>query len=271
MFVDSHCHLEGAKYEGDRRAVLERTAAAGVGAILAVGNATGPGTFDCGIRVAEESYGSDAIPQIFTSVGIHPHEAKIADDAALAELARLAGHPKVVAWGEIGLDYWYDFSPREVQRAVFVRQMEFARAARKPIIVHCRDSKEGGDAWADTLRLLRLNWAGTGLGGVLHCFSGTLEQMRAGMEMGFLISFAGNITFPAAEPIRLAAREVPLECMLIETDSPYLAPIPHRGKRNEPAWVTAVAARIAALRGQTAEEIGAATSNTFFQFLQIAR
>lgn len=265
MFVDSHCHLEGEKYDGDRQAVLERAAEAGVAALLAVGNGTGPDTFDCGIRVAESDHGP-SVPRIYTSVGIHPHEAKIADDAALAELEKLASHPKVVAWGEIGLDYWYDFSPREVQRAVFVRQMELARTARKPIIIHCRDSKAGDDAWRDTLRLLRLNWASTGLGGILHCFGGTLEQMRAGLDMGFLISFAGNVTFPAAEAIRTAAREVPLEKMLLETDSPYLAPIPHRGRRNEPAWVTAVGARIAELRGLTGEEIGAATSANFHDF-----
>ena len=268
MFVDSHCHLEGPKYDADRRAVLERAAGAGVVSLLAIGNATGPGTFDCGIRVATSDHGP-ATPRIYTSVGIHPHEAKIADDAALAELERLARHPKVVAWGEIGLDYWYDFSPRETQRAVFVKQMELARVARKPIIIHCRDSKVGADAWSDTLRLLKLNWAGTGLGGILHCFSGTLEQMQAGLGLGFLISFAGNITFPAAEAIRAAAREAPLDRMLIETDSPYLAPIPHRGKRNEPAWVTAVGARIAELRGQTSEEIGAATSANFHNFFKI--
>jgi len=268
MFVDSHCHLEGAKYNGDRQAVLERAAEAGVSAVLAVGNATGPGTFDCGIRVAESNHGPSA-PCIYTSVGIHPHEAKIADDDALAELERLASHPKVVAWGEIGLDYWYDFSPREVQRAVFIRQMELARAAHKPIIVHCRDSKAGNDAWSDTLHLLRLHWASAGLGGILHCFSGTLEHMQAGLDMGFLISFAGNITFPSAEAIRTAAREAPLEQMLLETDSPYLAPLPHRGKRNEPAWVTAVGAHIAELRGRTSEEIGSATSANFYDFFKL--
>jgi TatD DNase family protein len=270
MLVDSHCHLEGAKFDADRQAVLDRASAAGVAALLAVGNGTGPGTFDCGIRIAGGDYGPVA-PRIYTSVGIHPHEAKLADDAALAELVRLAAHPKVVAWGEIGLDYWYDFSPREVQRAVFVRQMELARAARKPIIIHCRDAKAGGDAWSDALRLLRLNWAGAGLGGILHCFTGTLEQMQAGLDLGFLISFAGNLTFPAAEAIRTAACQVPLDQMLIETDSPYLAPIPHRGRRNEPAWVAEVAACIGQLRSRPAEEIGTLASDNFHRFFHLAR
>jgi TatD DNase family protein len=271
MFVDSHCHLEGPKYDGDRRAVLERAAAAGIAALLAVGNGTGPGTFDCGIRVAEASYGdlTAPLPRIYTSVGIHPHEAKTADDAALAELARLAEHPQVIAWGEIGLDYWYDFSPREVQRRVFVRQMELARAAKKPIIIHCRNPKDGNDAWTDALRLLRLNWAATGLGGILHCFSGSLDEMKAGVDLGFLISFAGNVTFPAAEQIRAAAGKAPLEHLLIETDSPYLAPVPHRGHRNEPAWVVEVADRVGRQRGMTAEEIGVATSQNFYRFFRI--
>lgn len=273
MFVDSHCHLEGPKYDSDRAEVLQRALSSGVEALLAIGNGTGPGTFDCGIQVAEQfaKSASGVTPRIYTSVGIHPHEAKIADDAALAELERLARHPKVVAWGEIGLDYWYDFSPREVQRAVFVRQMELARAAGKPIIVHCRDPKDGGDAWDDTLRLLRLNRAPTALGGILHCFGGTIEQMNAGLEMGFMISFAGNVTFPKAETIREAARQVPLDRMLIETDSPYLAPVPRRGLRNEPAWVAHVAEHIAQLRGITAEEAGTATSANFHRFFAIPR
>jgi TatD DNase family protein len=272
MLVDSHCHLEGHKYDSDRAEVLQRALSSGVEALLAIGNGTGPGTFACGIELADQFADGSAngsAPRIYTSVGIHPHEAKVADDAALAELERLAHHPKVIAWGEIGLDYWYDFSPRDVQRAVFVRQMELARAARKPIIIHCRDPKDGGDAWDDTLRLLRLNWAPTGLGGILHCFGGTIEQMNAGLEMGFMISFAGNVTFPKAEGIREAARQVPLDCMLIETDSPYLAPVPHRGHRNEPAWVAHVAEHIAQLRGITSDEVGAAASANFHRFFTI--
>jgi TatD DNase family protein len=284
MFVDSHCHLEGAKYNADRAEVLRRAAETGVEAVLAIGNGTGPGTFDCGIRIAELYARSDqesspaskenrggtlSLPRIFTSVGIHPHEAKVADDAALGELEQLARHPKVIAWGEIGLDYWYDFSPREVQRAAFVRQMELARAARKPLVIHCRPSKDGHDAWHDALGLLRLNWAGTGLGGILHCFGGTVEQMQAGIEMGFMISFAGNVSFPKAEEIRQAATAVPLDCMLIETDSPYLAPIPHRGQRNEPAYVQDVAHCIGNLRAMLTEEVGKVTAENFYRFFKL--
>ncbi len=276
MFVDSHCHLEGSKYDADRAEVLQRAAAAGIESLLAIGNGTGPGTFDCGIRVAEEFdsgsvAGTFRTPHIYTTVGIHPHDAKIADDAALADLVRLAQHPKVIAWGEIGLDYWYDLSPREVQRSVFVRQLELARAARKPIIIHCRGSRQdSNDAWNDLLRLLKLNWASGGLAGILHCFTGTLEHMRAGLELGFMISFAGNVTFPKAEDIRAAAREVALDRLLIETDSPYLAPVPHRGRRNEPAYVKEVAHQIGNLRHLLTDEIGARTSGNFHRFFGIA-
>jgi TatD DNase family protein len=271
MFIDSNCHLEGPKFDADRVPVLQRAAALGIEALLAIGNGTGPGTYDCGIRVADEFDGTPGVPRIYTSVGIHPHEAKIADAAALAELEQLARHPKVIAWGEIGLDYWYDLSPRELQRSVFVRQMELARAAKKPIIIHCRPSKDSNDAWDDTIRLLKLNWAATGLGGILHCFNGTLEQLQAGLNMGFMISFAGNVTFPKMEDVRTGARQVPPDRMLIETDSPYLAPFPHRGHRNEPAHVTETARYIADLRDISLEELGTQTAANFYRFFSLSR
>ncbi len=292
MFVDSHCHLEGAKYDGDRAAVLQRAAAAGIETLLAIGNGNGPYEADCAIKIAEQfdperernslrvphptperSGGlgwERSSPRIYASIGVHPHEARLADKRALAHLEQLATHPRVIAWGEIGLDYWYDFSPREVQRAVFVRQMELACAARKPIIIHCRNPKDGRDAWDDTLRLLQLNWAGSGLAGIMHCFSGTLEDMRAALDLGFMISFAGNVTFPKAEDIRAAALAVPLDCMLIETDSPYLAPVPHRGRRNEPAFVKEVAGHIADLRHISVEKIGARTTQNFYRLFDLS-
>jgi TatD DNase family protein len=172
----------------------------------------------------------------------------------------------VIAWGEIGLDYWYDFSPREIQRRVFLAQLELAKAAKKPVIIHCRSSKDSWDAWDECLQLLVEHWASTGLGGIMHCFGGTMIHAKKALSLGFLLSFAGNVTFPKAENIREAAQQSPLDQMLIETDSPYLAPIPHRGERNEPAYVADVARHIADLRNLSAEEIGNQTTQNFLRF-----
>ncbi len=278
MFLDSHAHLEPPHFDADRADMLARAAAAGVETVLAIGTGDGPGTLDCAINLADAVAASTTPhPRIFATVGVHPHEATRATDADFAQLAALARNPHVIAWGEIGIDYYYDHSPRDVQYAVFTRQMKLAQAARLPIIIHCRPSANpvtpgpnttGGDsnnydAWDDCLALLREHWAPTGLGGILHCFAGTVDHARQGIEMGFLISFAGNVTFPKAQPIRDAALAIPLEHMLIETDSPFLAPIPFRGKRNEPAFVVNTAAKIAELRGTTAEEIGQITAANF--------
>ena len=184
-------------------------------------------------------------------------------------MERLARHPKVIAWGEIGLDYYYDHSPRDVQKEVFTRQMELAAAAKLPIVIHCRPSEGSDNAWEDCLGLMREHWAAKGLGGILHCFTGTWPQAKSALDMGFMISFAGNVTFPKAQQIRDAALEVPLERMLIETDSPYLAPVPHRGKRNEPAFVKETARKLGELRGMTTEEVGRADDPQFLQFFQI--
>jgi len=269
MFTDSHAHLEGKRYDADRDEVLKRAKTAGVEAYLAVGNGDRPDTADCGIRLAEKYNGKLDYPEIWASVGIHPHEASLANDAAYAKLSAWAQRPRVVAWGEIGLDYYYDHSPREVQRQVFIRQMELARAAKLPIIIHCRPSDNSENAWDDCLRLIREHWAPTGLGGILHCFTGSVEHARRGLDLGFMISFAGNITFPKAQNIRDAAQMVPLDRMQIETDSPYLAPIPHRGKRNEPAFVIEVARQIGELRGITAEAVGQQTSENFRRFFKL--
>jgi TatD DNase family protein len=270
MFIDSHAHLEGERYETDREEVLARAKVNGVDGYLAIGNGEGPDTADCAIRLAEKYDGEPEYPRIWASVGIHPHEASLASDAAYSKLAEWARHPKVIAWGEIGLDYFYDHSPRELQKTVFVKQMELARAARLPIIIHCRPSDNSENAWDDCLSLIVDHWTSSGLGGILHCFTGTAEHARRALDMGFMISFAGNITFPKAQPIRDAAQMVPLDRMLIETDSPYLAPIPHRGKRNEPAFVTEVARRIGELHGMSADEIGAQTTRNFYKFFRLA-
>jgi len=269
MYTDSHAHLEGKRYDSDREIVLARARQAGVETYLAIGNGDGPNTADCGIQLAEKYNGRREFPEIWASVGIHPHEAALANEVAYHKLEQWARNPRVIAWGEIGLDYFYDHSPREVQKAVFLRQMELAKAVRLPIIIHCRPSDNSENAWDDCLTLIGEHWASTGLGGVLHCFTGTMGHARRGLDLGFLISFAGNITFPKARNIRDAACAVPLDRMLIETDSPYLAPIPHRGKRNEPAFVVETARQIGELRGAASAEIGQRTSENFSKFFKL--
>jgi TatD DNase family protein len=275
MFVDSHAHLEMEQFDLDRSEVLERAASEGLQAIVAIGSGTGPGSLDCGIRLAELAQARltrneiPPWPRLYATIGIHPHEAKLALAGDYDELERLATNPHVIAWGEIGLDYFYDHSPREVQREVFIRQMELARAARLPIVIHCRPAEDSADAWDDCLRLVGEHWASSGLGGVLHCFSGSLEHARAALGFGFVISFAGNVTFAKAQNIRAAARELPLERMFIETDSPFLAPVPHRGKRNEPAFVKQVARQIGELRGLSPDEVGAQTAKNFREFFSL--
>lgn len=263
MFIDSHAHLEGHRYDADRAEVIARAREAGVETIVAIGNGDGPVNFDCGILLAEK------YEFIYATVGIHPHEAKLADQAAFDRMEQLAKRPKVIAWGEIGLDYYYDHSPREVQERVFVQQMELARAAKLPIVIHCRPSDNSEDAWDDCLRLIQEQWSASGLGGILHCFTGNMAQAKRALDMGFMISFAGNVTFPKAQSIRDAALEVPLDRMLIETDSPFLAPVPYRGKRNEPAYVKEVARQVGELRGLTAEEVGLRTAENFYRFFSL--
>jgi TatD DNase family protein len=262
MFVDSHAHLDGKQFDSDREQVIAHSREAGVRTIVAIGNGDGPPTLDCGIRLAEQ------YPFVYATVGIHPHEAKLATDAAFHEMERLARRPKVIAWGEIGLDYFYDHSPRETQKEVFLKQMELAAAAKLPIVIHCRPSDGSDDAWEDCLGLIHEQWAATGLGGILHCFTGTWTHARRALDMGFVISFAGNLTFPKAQQIRDAALEVPLDRILIETDCPYLAPVPHRGQRNEPAFVKETARKLGELRGMSTEEIGEHTSRNFYNFFK---
>ncbi len=264
MFVDSHSHLDGKQFDSDREQVIARAREAGVTTMVAIGNGDGPPELDAGIKLA------DQYPFIYATIGIHPHEARLASDHAYSEMERLAEHPKVIAWGEIGLDYYYDHSPRETQRQVFLRQMELAAVAKKPIVIHCRPSDDSDNAWDDCLQLINEHWAPTGIGGILHCFTGTWAQAKRALDMGFMISFAGNITFPKAQQIRDAALEVPLDRMFIETDCPYLTPIPHRGKRNEPAFVKETARKIGELRNLSMEEAGEQTSRNFYNFFKIS-
>ncbi len=264
MYVDSHAHLEGKQFARDRDDVLGRAREAGIETILAIGNGDGPDTVDCGIQLVEKYAGQS--PAMYATIGIHPHEARLADEAAYASMANLAKHPKVIAWGEIGLDYHYDHSPREVQREVFRRQLALARASKLPIVIHCRPSDNCENAWDDCFELLRAHWVPGGLGGVMHCFTGQTKHVTAALDIGFMISFAGNVTFPKAQNIREAAKLVPLDRMFIETDCPYLAPVPHREKKNEPAFVVETARYLGELRGITGEEVGARTAENFYRF-----
>ncbi len=263
MFVDSHAHLDGKQFDLDREQVIARARDAGVGTMVAIGNGDGPPVLDAGIQLAHKH------PFMYATIGIHPHEAKLADGAAYQTMEQLARHPKVIAWGEIGLDYHYDHSPRETQKQVFARQMELAAAAKLPIVIHCRPSDGSENAWDDCLDMIKGHWAPHGLGGILHCFTGNWGQAKRALEMGFMISFAGNLTFPKAQQIRDAALEVPLDRMLIETDCPYLAPVPHRGKRNEPAFVKETARKLGELRGFSMEDIGEHTSRNFYNFFKL--
>jgi TatD DNase family protein len=244
VLVDSHAHLDDSDFDADREAVIERARAAGLRYLLAVGGGTGPDNLETPIALAE------CRDWIYATVGVHPHEARHFAEHHAEQIRKLAQHPRVVAIGEIGLDYYYDHSPRETQKLVLIRQLELAREARLPIVIHCRE------AWADLREIIQANWKSSGLGGILHCFSGAGQEALKFLDWGFLVSFAGNVTYKKAESLREAARAIPLDRLLTETDCPYLAPVPHRGKRNEPAFVIEVARTLAALLNLSVEEIG---------------
>lgn len=268
--IDSHAHLDSERYDGDRDAVLERAYAAGVRGILSIGIGDGPATMHRALDLVRAYAKRPGVPKIYATAGVHPQEARLADEAAMEKLDGLLAEDGVLACGEIGLDYFYEHSERDVQRTVFGRQMAIAVGQRKPIVIHCRPSDSSTDAWDDTLEMLDRDWKGTGLGGILHCFTGELRHAQRAMEMGFLISFAGNVTFPKAQALREVMAEVPLEKMLIETDAPFLAPMPNRGKRNEPAWVARVAEQMGEVKGISAEEAAARTTENFEKFFGLA-
>jgi TatD DNase family protein len=268
--VDSHAHLDSPRYDADREELLQRAWQQGVRTVLSIGIGEGPDTMQQALELSRSYAGKPGIPRVLATAGIHPHEAQLADQAALAKLDDLLADPDVLAVGEIGLDYYYDHSPRPQQKQAFAQQMEVAAARRRPIIIHCRPSEGSNDAWDDTLEMIETAWVRTNLGGILHCFTGEWEHARRALDSGFLISFAGNITFPRAENIREVAAKVPLDRMLIETDAPFLAPLPYRGKRNEPAWVGRVADKVAEVRGITSEQVASSTANNFFRFFGVA-
>jgi TatD DNase family protein len=247
MFIDSHCHLDNEQFNPDRDETIQRALDAGVELMVVIGTGEGPPDLEAGIRLA------DTHAPIYCTVGVHPHDAAKATSETFKNLEALLKHHKVVAIGEIGLDYHYDHSPRDIQRGVFIEQMRIAKDAGKPIVIHTRE------AWDDTLSVLAEHWP-PHLGGIMHCFSGTPAQAERSLELGFYLSFGGILTFPKSLDIQEAARRAPADRILIETDAPYLAPVPKRGKRNEPAFVVETARKLAALRNESLDAIATSTT-----------
>jgi TatD DNase family protein len=248
--VDSHCHLDDPQFDSDRGEVFERARAAGIKYMLAIGTGTGPPDVEAAVRIA------DRHDNVYATVGVHPNDAPKANDDAFVRVRSLLQHQKVRALGEIGLDYHWNV-PKEAQLPAFLKQLAIAAEARVPIVIHTRD------AWADTLEVLRREWAPTGLPCVMHCFTGDSDQARECLELGFHLAFGGVITFPKSGAIREAARTIPIDRLLLETDAPYLAPVPHRGKRNEPAFVSHTALAIAELRGTPLDQLADQTTANF--------
>jgi TatD DNase family protein len=256
--ADSHCHLDDTQFDKDREAAIQRAVAAGVKYMLAIGTGDGPPDLEAAVRLANE------YPFIYATVGVHPNDAPKLGENTFKDLERLLEHPKVRALGEIGLDYHWDV-PKDRQLPMFVRQLEIARTARMPIIIHTRD------AWADTMEVLRTHWAPTGLPCLMHCFAGDAEMARECLDLGFHLAFGGVTTFPKSAEAREAAAIVPVERLLLETDAPYLAPVPYRGKRNEPAYVAHTAQAVAKARGMDVEELAAQTTRNFERLFRIGQ
>jgi TatD DNase family protein len=268
MLIDSHCHLDFYTEPGELAGVLGRAEDAGVGRILAIGIGDGPETMHRAVEIARVH------PQVYASAGIHPQEAHQASADNLARLAALVAEERCVAVGEIGLDYYHVENPDiATQQASFNAQMQIAATAGKPILIHCRTSElatpqakaKFGDADAeqDLIALVAEHWRPHGIQGVMHCFSGDLDHARRSLDLGFYLSFAGNLTYPKAQGIRDAAAFAPADRILVETDAPFLAPIPHRGQRNEPALMVHTAAFLAKLRGISVEALAEQTTANF--------
>ncbi len=258
MFIDSHAHIDGAEFDADREDVIERARAAGVSKILNVG--TGDphsGAFERAVELGVKH------ENIYTAIGTHPHDARLYDDQAEEKIKTLTHSNHVIAWGEIGLDFHYDNSPRDVQIEVFKRQLHAARETDLPVVIHTREAEP------ETIEILQTDYAGAGRRGVFHCFSGSLDLARRAIELGFMVSFSGIVTFKKADDLRAVAKEVPLDRLLIETDCPYLTPIPYRGKRNEPAYVVEVARCLASLHHLDLEEMARITTDNFQSFFRL--
>ncbi|HEV7699007.1 MAG TPA: TatD family hydrolase [Pyrinomonadaceae bacterium] len=257
MLIDSHCHIDSSNFDADRDEVVQRALDAGVGLMVNIG--TGDPRSDDFCRAVEVA---EKYPQVYAAVGVHPHDAKLYDDAAEQHLIDLVGSSKkVIAWGEIGLDFYYDHTPRDVQRDVFRRQIRTARTLSLPIIIHSREADD------ETVAILREECAGDDFpGGIMHCFGGTPEMAQTLMPLGFLISFAGNVTFKKAQNLRDAAAVVPIDKILVETDCPFLTPEPLRGKQNEPSYVAHTAKFLAELKGVDPDTFGTQTTQNFLDF-----
>ena len=273
MLIDSHAHLDNERYADDRAAMLGRAFEAGVGAVLSIGIGEQADGMDRALKVCRQFNGQAGIPRLYASAGIYPHNTHEADDALLAKLDGLLAEPEVIACGEIGLDYYHEGAPHTVQRDGLVKQLEIAATRKRPILIHCRPKGDAvgqaGGAWDDLFEILESHWRQTGLGGVMHCFGAGWEQARRSLDLGFLVSFAGNLTYPKAQPLRDVAAMLPLDGVLVETDAPWLAPAPDRGKRNEPAFVTRTAQTLAGLMGVTEGEIASATTKNFFKLFRL--
>ena len=284
MLIDSHAHLDSPRYAEDREAMLRRAREAGVGAVLSIGIGEEPAQMHQSLEICRQFNGRPGIPRLYSSAGVYPHYTQQIDDAILAKLDGLLAEPEVIACGEIGLDYYHEGAPHTTQREGLVRMLEIAAARKRPILIHCRPKDAGApsdrssslgwkdgttDAWDDLFEILEAHWRPTGLGGIMHCFGGNYEQAARSLDLGFLVSFAGNLTYPKAQPLRDVAARLPLEGVLVETDAPWLAPAPNRGKRNEPAWVLQTALILAGLFGVNAAEIARATTKNFNRLFDI--
>jgi TatD DNase family protein len=273
MLIDSHAHLDSERYADDREAMLRRAWKAGVGTVLAIGIGEQAAGMDGALAICREFNGRTesgaGLPRLYASAGVYPHNATEIDDGLLAKLDGLLAEPEVIACGEIGLDYYYEGAPHEAQREGLIRQLEVSAARNRPILIHCRPKDGSTDAWDDLFEILEAHWRPSGLGGVMHCFGGNYEQAARSLDLGFLVSFAGNLTYPKAQPLRDVAARLPLDGLLVETDAPWLAPAANRGKRNEPAWVAQTALVLAGILGVEAEEIASATTKNFNRLFRL--
>jgi TatD DNase family protein len=284
LLIDSHAHLDSQRYAEDRAAMLSRAWEAGIGAVLAIGIGEQAGGMHRALDVCRKFNGQPNMPRLYASAGVYPHNTGEIDDAILVQLDGLLAEPEVIACGEIGLDYYHEGAPHDTQRKGLIQQLEVAAARKRPILIHCRPKEAGApgdrssspgwkdgatDAWDDLFLVLDEFWAKTGLGGIMHCFGGNWEQARRSLDMGFLVSFAGNLTYPKAQPLRDVAARLPLDGLLVETDAPWLAPAPNRGKRNEPAWVSLTVRTLAGLKGIDEQEIALATTKNFFRLFDL--